>query len=115
MYYKKIEIKSEADLPVKMGDYFVHEKNRPEWDLNSYFYASDHTPIWLNNIAWYLQPVEEELYPKEFVEWLSSNSNGVSTIQFTDPPLFTRFEIGSNNKYTLDELFEYWTNNVKNK
>ena len=35
----------------KMGDYYVHEINRPEWDLNSYYFASDHTPIWLNNIA----------------------------------------------------------------
>jgi hypothetical protein len=55
--YRKVFIRGEEDLPVKMGDYFVHEKNRPEWDLNSYFYASDHTPIWMNNIDWYLLPV----------------------------------------------------------
>jgi len=77
--YRKVFIRGEEDLPVKMGDYFVHEKNRPEWDLNSYFYASDHTPIWMNNIDWYLLPVplpSDEEIEKASIEYEQKASCG---------------------------------------
>jgi len=65
--YDKIYIKTEADLPKEEGNYYVHEINRPEWDLDNYSYASDHSSTWLNNIDWYFQLVEQP--SDEAIKW----------------------------------------------
>jgi len=55
----------------------------------------------------------KEMYPKEFVEWYCVKPHGFAVVQFSNPPLFTKFEEGSKRKYTLDELSEYWKQNIR--
>ena len=75
--YRKVFIKSEADLP-EDGTYIVHFKNsRPQLvDLNKNSIFSKDNDYWLENIDWYLQtkelPSDEEIekaggeYEKEY-------------------------------------------------
>ena len=83
--YRKVFIKSEADLPEDKAEYFVHIKERIESlyrsginTLTSDYPEDLFKEIWMNNIDWYLQPVElpsdEEIdkagakYEKEYQE-----------------------------------------------
>jgi len=57
-YYKKIEIKSEADLPKEKTIRICHFKSSDRiTDLN-YFNDEDDNDYWLRNVDWYLQPAE---------------------------------------------------------
>ena len=55
---------------------------------------------------------EEEMYPREFVEWV-----GVQELFFDLDNLwiFETDEYGVVWKKTTDELFEYWQSKVKNE
>ena len=101
MYYKKVIIKSEADLPkVKTACYF-HDKVMG--NITLFHCPSSDTVMrhFINECDFFLQPVEEELYPKSFVEWLCEKG----TCQQEEQP-----NIWMN---TLNELFEYWQNMKK--
>ena len=110
MYYKKVIIKSEADLP---KDIIIHVCNKHNFEELVYiedgetkkpfrYDKQDKPTLSIGSIDWYLQPVEEELYPKGFVEWLCEKG----TCQQEGQP-----NIWLN---TLNELFEYWQN-IKDK
>lgn len=63
-YYKKVYIKSEADLPKKDGDYIVHSKTYKWIGLHNWksfeneSYPEYNQYSWLLNFDWYLQPIE---------------------------------------------------------
>jgi len=62
-YYKKVYIKSEADLPKENGTYFVKIKTPPftqELAAVGFIWENDREHIngfWLNKVDWYLLPV----------------------------------------------------------
>lgn len=64
--YRKVEIKTEADLPKEDGDYIVHSKSYgwiglAIWkDFENANYPEYNQYLWLLNYDWYLQPVEPE-------------------------------------------------------
>ena len=62
--YRKVFVKSEADLPEREGRYFVKLKGLPPEVIDiavGYYNLSPNCGYkeeWLDNIDWYLQPVE---------------------------------------------------------
>jgi hypothetical protein len=102
MYYKRIEIKSEADLPREKGIYIAKEKDLDQPVFLKYKDIFDQILLWLE-VDWYLQPVEEELYPKEFVEWY-----------VTEGQFEYRFGVGQVPS-PLAEAFDFWQTNIKDK
>jgi len=62
--YRKVFVKSEADLPEREGRYFVKLKGLPPEVIDiavGYYNLSPNCGYkedWLNEIDWYLQPVE---------------------------------------------------------
>ena len=113
MYYKKVIIKSEADLPKEHeGWYSAHEKVRSENDYNHvYWLGSIYKDAWLRNYDYYLLPVEEELYPKEFIMWLIFEDHKF----YFDCDKYKFYDEGEDYNASLKEVFEHWLNNVKNK
>ena len=75
--YRKIFIKSEADLPKEYKNYPVHIIGTPSDITENCAYISTDAfkqpeiDFWLNNIDWYLQPQEKEKQTAE--EWLRAN------------------------------------------
>ena len=61
--------------------------------------------------------VEEELYPKEFVEWLNFGSHPfLATSDIIDGKLVNYFtDELIDKKWFIDELFENWKNSPENK
>ena len=61
IFYKKVYIHSEDDLPKETGRYWCHEKYVKSQDLiDSYHYDKDDKDFccdWLNTFDWYLLPV----------------------------------------------------------
>jgi hypothetical protein len=57
--YKKVWIKSEADLPKEDGVYFCYYKKYGE--NSTHFYKNNLARIqrWLTELDWYLQPIEQ--------------------------------------------------------
>jgi hypothetical protein len=67
--YRKIYIKSEADLPKEVGSYFVYFKDVGE-DIYDWVLTNGENPVeeywngqfqedyWINTFDWYLQPIE---------------------------------------------------------
>jgi len=121
MYYKKIEIRSEADLP---KDIIIHVCNKHNFEELVYiedgetkkpfrYDKHDKPTLSIGSIVWYLQPVREELYPASFMEWT------VVGCQYSYHPnhkIWTFFDKnGIMHKKTTDELFEYWQENIKDK
>ena len=54
--------------------------------------------------------------PEEFVKWWFRSGFMIFAIEgFSDPVLFIKFDEGSKKKYTLDDLFTYWKEEVKDK
>ena len=80
--YRKVFIKSEADLPEDKAEYFVHIKERIESlyrsginTLTSDYPEDLFKEIWMNNIDWYLQPVElpsDEEIKKEALKFVAN-------------------------------------------
>ena len=127
-YFEKVYIKSEDDLPKEIGRYFVYVKDVGEdtydWvntngenAVEEYWNGQFQEDYWINTFDWYLRPIEQkpDCYPKEFLLWYFSDTHNFGVQQFSKPPLFVNFEEGSKKKYTLDELFIYWQNNIKDK
>jgi hypothetical protein len=97
MYYKKVEIGSEADLPKERGNYFTHYKKSDS--LGSEFinltydrtigerYKGEHSTkdFWLKHVDWYLQPVLPSSIPTdELTKKLSHVIHNLTLIQWTD-------------------------------
>jgi hypothetical protein len=59
MYYKKVLIKSEEDLPKEGNTYFALTKNGKKiamfWDDEDTEYS---TKVWVRTNDWYLQPID---------------------------------------------------------
>jgi len=65
--YRKVYIRSEANLPEKVGLYFAYI--RDDKNKTCQWYDSDLKEYWIRNIDWYLQPIElpsEEEIDKQF-------------------------------------------------
>jgi type IV secretory pathway TrbF-like protein len=90
--YRKIHIKSEADLPKEEGDYFVHVIKTGidimEWNISNY---PDDTKLqnvdWLNTYDWYLQPIEIsdadiEAWAEEEIPFTSSSTLNVQRMRW---------------------------------
>lgn len=59
--YKKVYIRSEEDLPKEEKEYFVGLKGNYDRTIDVYCYYSDNDIAikqWMDNIDWYLQPIE---------------------------------------------------------
>ena len=104
-YYKKVFIKTEADLPKENKIYIVHIKDEI---VQAFKYDNNETNFWLSDIDWYLQPTEA--YPKEFVEWY-----GHVCIELHGQ--YGKFKLPENISEldTIDKIYEHWLNNVKGK
>jgi hypothetical protein len=64
MYYQKVIINSEDDLPKEEGVYFVHYKKYGEGATHIYLTNLARKHTWLTEIDWYLQPIEIK-FPSE--------------------------------------------------
>ena len=65
--YRKVYIKSEADLPKEEGEYIVSHN----YDKAVEFFCSDNPydiSHWLEDIDWYLQPFELDMPTDEEIE-----------------------------------------------
>jgi len=60
-YFKKVYIKSEADLPKEEGYYFVGTKANTDRKMDLFYWRftnfAQGRECWLNDIDWYLLPV----------------------------------------------------------
>jgi len=75
------------------------------------------TPL-IDEIADEIMKVAEatkEMYPKEFIVWLVNIDNNPfgKVITGMHDALYVNFYEGSERKYTLDELSEYWKQNIR--
>jgi len=106
--FEKIHIKSENDLPKKVGNYHVQlidgSGHRLRFPFNGDVGYNVDVNYWLKNVDYYLRPVEQkpDCYEKEFVEWMFSKQ------QVFD---HQAGEWISN----LDYAYSYWLTNIKNK
>jgi hypothetical protein len=63
--YRKVYIKTKADLPTKNGEYFVKIKTPPfTQELTAVGFVWEHdenhiNSFWLTKVDWYLQPIEQ--------------------------------------------------------
>ena len=55
--FKKVYIKSEADLPTEDGEYFVFIRNGIGKDIFIWDNAGSDREIWIETFEWYLQPI----------------------------------------------------------
>jgi|WetSurSiteA1Bulk_404760.scaffolds.fasta_scaffold364025_1 hypothetical protein len=104
-YFEKVYIKTEDDLPEKVGNYFVQLTNGHGQILHFPFKGDVGWKVdeynWLDTVEYYLRPIEHDCYPKEFVEWLLGKSNIVYDIK--------------NNEWitTAKSAFTYWKKEVR--
>ena len=86
--YKKVYIKSEADLPKKDGEYFGMEKGSMYSFMSVLDFISDkefkNRDYWMSYIEWYLQPISavnepEKPTDEEIEMWARENSASVSS------------------------------------
>jgi len=121
MYYKKIFIKSKDDLPKEKGKY-IFGWDKTETSNGNGISQLLHSPKdddetlaeLVEDYDWFLQPVQEELYPKSFIEWKDMNAIVFITDK-SDIVYQLSKGIYDNCDYTLKELFEYWQTNIKDK
>ena len=107
--FEKIYIGGKKDLPKEMPKdkrFIVHLENKIGYRWN----LPDKEDDW-GDIDWYLKPVEQtpDCYPKEFTEWCIVN--GYKCYPDGDYGTCDSDLVFS----TLDELFDYWLNNIKEK
>ena len=57
--FKKVYIKSEADLPTEDGWYSVFNKRRIG-GFGSSYYSQELKELWIKDIDWYFQPITEQ-------------------------------------------------------
>jgi hypothetical protein len=108
--FEKVFIKTEDDLPkVKTACYF-HDKvmgNVTLYHCPSTVNVMNH---FINECDWYLRPLKMEgMYEREFVEWLL-----VKDLSYSNQKFYQDSD-GGVKQFTLDELYLYWQNNVKDK
>ena len=123
MYYKKVIINSVEDLPKEKGWYFVHWKHHDErlhTQMGVQYYDETITGLWFGKdwLDFYLLPVEQPMYSKEFVEWLCWDSNYEAVLNTVDHSI--KFQSPNEDRIptnlkTLDELHTYWEINIKEK
>lgn len=60
--FKKIYIKTEADLPKEDGNYYTHSVLDNRYLYKIWFNRDSNIEkeLWLTEIDWYLQPIEEK-------------------------------------------------------
>jgi hypothetical protein len=112
--FEKVYIKTEDDLPKKVGDYLVILKNGGGRLLHYPFKGDIGYTIfkldWLNDVEYYLRPIKQkpDCYPKEFVEWIGC---------YCPYEFHHSFKIWIHEMFrkTTDELFIYWQTNIKDK
>jgi len=56
--YRKVFIKSEADLPEETDHFTVHLKGKSKWFTDNLRYEKGDNSYWMVLVDWYLQPVE---------------------------------------------------------
>jgi hypothetical protein len=116
--YEKIEIKTADDLPKEKGFYFVHYKHpdeRMHTQMSVVYYDESILGLWFGKdwYDWYLRPLKMEgFYEREFVEFCILNDVwGISSgIRYLAREKHIDMFFNS-----LDELYEYWQTNVKDK
>ena len=119
MYYKKILINSVEDLPKEKGWYFVHWKHHDErlhTQMGVQYYDETITGLWFGKdwFDFYLLPVEQPMYSREFVEWLvlKTQKSRISYGYIEDHEDKNYYFLDGRH-YTLDELLAYYETNVK--
>ncbi len=50
----------------------------------------------------------------EFIEWLQLGLHSFGRIEHIEELLYVNFKEGSEHKYTLDQVYQYWLTNIKN-
>ena len=108
LYYKKVFIKTEADLPKEEGRYITHTKGYESYYVISVKYEHSDNYFWMQLYDWYLQPTE--VYEKDFLEWIVSEESPVVIWYGSKKPFATK-----KKDYTIDELYEYYLKKVKGK
>ena len=69
---------------------------------------------WIQQGIMWIKSQLKQGYPKEFVEWWFTKGIMEFAIEaFSTPTLFIKFNEGSRRKYTLDELYQYWKEQIK--
>jgi len=85
--YKKVYIKSEADLPPKDGLYFCGEGSGLHY-RDFVFHDTDNfhnEGFWLKNIDWYLIPIEQsqrEITDEEIEKWAAGKVNEIDPDEY---------------------------------
>ena|GEM_PF-3802199 len=103
-YYRRVEIDAEGNSVEPVNFVGVHPI---KWNKANRNIFGDNTP----DVGF----VEAEVYEKEFLIWFLTGLHDFGRIENVDVLLYFRFKEGSKKKYTLDELHEYWINEIKNK
>lgn len=117
--YKKIYIKSEADLPKEEDVYYVHIK--PDNKIKEWFFhiETDHRE-WLKYIDWYLQPVEAEaekdLQKSKLIEVMEADerdglykaevSDENDFVQYVTNLLYSAYDDGK--QHISSDVFDEW-------
>jgi len=101
--FEKVYIKTEDDLPKEEGTYMTFE------------YGCFTESVYRKNfVEYYLRPVTEPLYEKEFVEWKDMNA-----VNYVLDGKIVGYMIGKtlydDKTYILSELHDHWLNNIKKK
>ena len=68
--------------------------------------------------AYKLTTQVNEMYPREFIEWIAFESARLYYREVDETWIKTRFVMGENpteeyDEYTFDELYQYWEENLK--
>jgi hypothetical protein len=115
-YFEKVYIKTEDDLPEKVGNYFVQLTNGHGQILHFPFKGDVGWKVdeynWLDTVEYYLRPIEHDCYPKEFVEWKELKYVYIKSTK--DYIILYPYEKNTEYiHYTLDELYTYWKKEVR--
>lgn len=104
MYYKKVYIKTQADLP-EGGYYPAHMKDSTlDNDYKQRLFNEDYEGYWLENIDWYLLPTDEIELLKELCEAHKKLERNV-TMQLVTPEPTTQ-EMADNRYQVLKQEAE---------
>ena len=107
---------TEDDLPEWGKGYTIKMKNGEFYERMGYNTFQPKN-WWLDNVEWYLQPVEEELYPKSFINWIlyeviHPDASGQWNASYQPGEVYL---IDGQSSCTIEEAFEYWQTNIKDK
>ena len=124
MKYTRIDIKSADDLPKVNGEYFAHRIDyneitfrtfkigEPKLHYNHAYYLN----FWLKNIDWYLLIEDTEpSYPEEFVEWFGKQCEYIPDEDGNALYRSNHFNKYNSRHLTLEEVYQFWNDNIKDK